>query len=148
MKDKPEKSVKNTSRRKLLTSTAVLGAAIGAGRILPKEWTRPVVESVLLPAHANISGCSGTFCDFGDGDVLITVSGGTVMATVGADSGKGPSSPDGTFSFALGTDSWIEGIIAADCSEIQGGICGSTSPCSGSYDFSYLATPDGCRALL
>lgn len=147
MKDKPEKTAKNTSRRKLLAGTAVLGASIGAGRILPKKWSRPVVESVLLPAHANISACSGTFCE-ATPYVLITISGGTVMATVGTDSGSGPPSPDGTFSFALGTGRWIEGTIAPDCSEIQGGICNSTSPCSGSYDFSYLATPKGCDSLL
>jgi hypothetical protein len=148
LKDKPEQSAKNTSRRKLLTTTAVLSAAVGTGEILPGEWTRPVVEAVLLPAHANISGCSGTFCDYADGNVVVTISAGTVMATVGTDSGNGPPSPDGTFSFALGADRWIEGTITPDCSEIQGGICNSTSPCSGSYDSSYLATPKGCDAVL
>ncbi|MGA8259398.1 MAG: twin-arginine translocation signal domain-containing protein [Arenicellales bacterium] len=146
MNDKPGKTAKNTSRRKLLTGTAVLGAAIGAGGVLPKEWTRPVVESVLLPAHANISGCSGTFCDIGV-KALITVSGGTVMASVGADSGSGPFSPDGTFSFALSGGMWIQGTIASDCSQIQGGGCEGASPC-GNYGFTYLATPEGCRAQL
>lgn len=144
MKNKPDKTAKNTSRRKLLTGTAVLGAAVGAGRILPKEWTRPVVEAVLLPAHANISGCSGTFCD---ARVLITVSGGTVMAMVGSDSGSGPFSPDDTFSFALSGGRWIQGTIASDCSQIQGGSCTGTAPC-GNYDFTYLATPEGCNSQL
>lgn len=40
------------SRRKLLKSIAVGSGAIVAGKSLPESWSRPVVESVLLPAHA------------------------------------------------------------------------------------------------
>ena len=40
------------SRRKLLKAIAAGSGAIVAGRSLPESWTRPVVDSVLLPAHA------------------------------------------------------------------------------------------------
>ena len=40
------------SRRKLLKSIALGGGAIAVGKTLPQSWTRPVVESVMLPAHA------------------------------------------------------------------------------------------------
>jgi hypothetical protein len=49
MTDK-NKTVEN--RRKLLKSVAAGGGAIIAGKTLPKEWSRPVVDSVMLPAHA------------------------------------------------------------------------------------------------
>ena len=45
----------NESRRKLLKSIAAGGGAIVAGKSLPDKWTAPVVDSVLLPAHAQTS---------------------------------------------------------------------------------------------
>ena len=41
--------------RKLLKSIALGGGAIAVGKTLPQSWTRPVVESVMLPAHAQAS---------------------------------------------------------------------------------------------
>lgn len=43
------------SRRKLLKSIATGSGAIIAGKNLPESWSRPVVDSVLLPAHAQTS---------------------------------------------------------------------------------------------
>jgi hypothetical protein len=43
------------SRRKLLKSIAAGSGAIVAGKSLPESWSRPVVDSVMLPAHAQIS---------------------------------------------------------------------------------------------
>jgi len=43
------------SRRKFLKSVAAGGGAVIAGRALPESWTRPVVEAVILPAHAALS---------------------------------------------------------------------------------------------
>jgi len=48
----------NNSRRKLLKSIAAGSGAIVAGKSLPDAWCRPVVDSVLLPAHALTSACS------------------------------------------------------------------------------------------
>jgi hypothetical protein len=42
----------NESRRKLLKSIAAGGGAVIAGKSLPENWSRPVVDSVMLPAHA------------------------------------------------------------------------------------------------
>jgi hypothetical protein len=49
------------SRRKLLKSIAAGSGAIVAGKSLPESWKRPIVDSVMLPAHAQTSGCSGCF---------------------------------------------------------------------------------------
>ena len=51
MKDKKS----SVSRRKLLKSIAAGSGAIVAGKSLPESWSRPVVGSVMLPAHAQTS---------------------------------------------------------------------------------------------
>ena len=43
------------SRRKLLKSIAAGSGAIVAGKSLPDKWTAPVVDTVMLPAHAQTS---------------------------------------------------------------------------------------------
>lgn len=45
----------NNSRRKLLKSIAAGSGAVVAGRTLPDSWSRPVVDSIVLPAHAQTS---------------------------------------------------------------------------------------------
>ena len=49
------------SRRKILKSIAAGSGAIVAGKSLPESWSRPVVDSVMLPAHAQTSDPSGPF---------------------------------------------------------------------------------------
>ena len=46
----------DSSRRKLLKSIAAGSGAIVAGKSLPESWSKPVVDSVMLPAHAQTSG--------------------------------------------------------------------------------------------
>jgi len=43
------------NRRKLLKTVVAGGGAIIAGKTLPEKWGRPVVDSVMLPAHAQAS---------------------------------------------------------------------------------------------
>ena len=43
----------NTNRRKLLLG---LGSGIAGVAQLPEKWTKPVIDSVILPAHAQTSG--------------------------------------------------------------------------------------------
>jgi len=42
----------NDSRRKLLKSIAAGSGAVVAGKSLPESWTKPVINSIVLPAHA------------------------------------------------------------------------------------------------
>ena len=57
---------KQGSRRKLLKSVAVGGGAVAAGKMLPEQWARPVVDSVMLPSHAQTSDPSlGAFAGSG-----------------------------------------------------------------------------------
>lgn len=46
------------SRRKLLKSIAAGTGTIVVGKSLPENWTKPVVNSVMLPAHAQTSVCT------------------------------------------------------------------------------------------
>ena len=43
------------SRRKLLKSIAAGSGAVIAGKSLPEKWSRPIVDSVVVPAHAQTS---------------------------------------------------------------------------------------------
>lgn len=45
----------NISKRKLIKSIAVGSGAIVAGKSLPESWSKPIVDSVMLPAHAQTS---------------------------------------------------------------------------------------------
>ncbi len=59
------KSVSTTKdtagRRRLLRQVIAGGTVAGGAAMLPASWTRPVVESTVLPAHAQTSptACSG-----------------------------------------------------------------------------------------
>jgi hypothetical protein len=39
-------------RRRLLTTLVAAGGAVTALKVLPREWTKPVVETIELPVHA------------------------------------------------------------------------------------------------
>jgi hypothetical protein len=50
-------------RRKLLKSIAAGSSAIIAGKSLPENWSRPVVDAVMLPAHAQTSPAPEPQCE-------------------------------------------------------------------------------------
>ena len=43
----------NQSRRKLLKSIAAGSGAVVAGKSLPESWSKPVIDTVVLPSHAS-----------------------------------------------------------------------------------------------
>ena len=55
-------SEQNENRRKLLKSIAAGSGAVIAGKSLPESWSKPVVDSVMLPAHAQTSPSPCTPC--------------------------------------------------------------------------------------
>ncbi len=57
-------------RRKLL-KTLTLGGGVVTFTNLPGTWTKPVVESLVLPAHARISGAAANY--FGSDDLKVLV---------------------------------------------------------------------------
>lgn len=52
---------KEQGRRDVLKGGVVVGgAAVAAALSLPKKWTRPLVEAVVVPAHAQTSPSAPT----------------------------------------------------------------------------------------
>lgn len=49
-----KKNIKE-SRRRLIKAAAGSGGVIVGAKVAPKEWTKPIVDSVILPAHAQTS---------------------------------------------------------------------------------------------
>jgi len=50
------KDVEVEARRNVLKGGVVVGgAAVAAALTLPRKWTRPLVEAVVVPAHAQTS---------------------------------------------------------------------------------------------
>jgi hypothetical protein len=52
-----QSDARELSRRKLLERVALGGAAISVS-LLPSRWVKPVVETIVVPAHAQVSGPS------------------------------------------------------------------------------------------
>lgn len=86
-------SESNKSRRKLLKSIAAGSGAVIAGKSLPESWSKPVVDSVLLPVHAQTSPSpctpclvAATYCvGGGNGSIEMAVAAnGTVTVTYSA----------------------------------------------------------------
>lgn len=68
------KNARNSARRRLLKSVVAGGGVLATGKLLPENWARPVVQSVVLPAHAQTS--PGSFDGlFDTGELLVDASG-------------------------------------------------------------------------
>lgn len=53
----------SSARRRLLSALAITGGGSFLAKSLPDRWLQPVVDTVILPAHAQITGsCSGLSC--------------------------------------------------------------------------------------
>ena len=64
----PEESREPDQRREALRRVLVGGGVISSAALIPEKWTNTVLESVVLPAHAQTSGItSGIFSGGGGG---------------------------------------------------------------------------------
>lgn len=64
----------DTSRRRLLKAVLGTGAAATAAQFLPASWTRPAVEAVMVPAHAQATAAA-----FGGAGLSVFSGGGAAL---------------------------------------------------------------------
>jgi len=127
--------------------TTIKKIAVGVGALagissLPEQWTRPVVEGIVLPAHAQTSAnlliCRELFLSLlsgtqSSGTVAVRVQGcitpptggvAILLAVQGSQAAAGTASrePEGLLERALGAvgDLLVKEAVAADCPEIGG----------------------------
>lgn len=55
-----DQSTSNRARRRLLKAIAGGGGLAYSNAALPRNWSRPVIDSVVLPAHAQTTGVTDT----------------------------------------------------------------------------------------
>ena len=128
--------MKNEKRRKLLKSIAIGSGAVIAGKTLPENWSKPVVDAVMLPAHAQTSVCTITMTvldpagapvpsgtDIGQTDAPYTFTGSVSPAELGAGgqvqlSWSAPDGSSGQASGPIAADgSWSIGPMTLDFGE-------------------------------
>ena len=56
-----EDNIQGTTRRKALKSLLATSGVVAGSQALSSQWSKPLIEAVVLPAHAQTSGTSGTF---------------------------------------------------------------------------------------
>ncbi len=67
-------SRKKQSRRKILKTMAVSGGAVVAAKSIPEQWSKPILDSVVLPAHGQMSAPS--VCEVVGSVAVQTITGG------------------------------------------------------------------------
>ncbi len=72
-----KKDLENKGRRKAIKKIAAGVGAVATYNVLPKQWTRPIVDQIVMPAHAATSGTS-----LHDPCTITVVSGDQSTATV------------------------------------------------------------------
>lgn len=55
-KNTPKNLPDNQARRKTIKKLVIGASALAGYNMLPEKWTKPVVEQIILPAHAQTSG--------------------------------------------------------------------------------------------
>lgn len=111
------------ARRRLLKALGGAGGTIAAGKVLPEKWTRPVVESVLLPAHAQATGQNPVLNFAGS-------------VTPGASAGPGPSTANKVLDFL------IPPAHATFAPEVTGTLCVSVTGSSFSATLLLMTVSD------
>jgi len=68
----------NSDKRRTILKLGAGTGIVAAGAALPRRWTRPLIESAVLPAHAQATMIAGPF--FNSSPILLLVdAGGSIM---------------------------------------------------------------------
>lgn len=107
--DQKPDSNRESARRRLLKATLVGGGAAAAMKTMPDQWARPVIDSVVLPAHGETSPgeqVTGVFTATNVGDFVVNM--------------QPDTAPSRGIQYAL-----LEALSPrANADHIVGGICG------------------------
>lgn len=123
------------NRRKVLKSIAAGGGAIVAGKSLPESWSKPVVNAVMLPAHAETTDDTGS-------QPTTTIAPTTtctpclVAATFCAGAGDG----------SMQLEVAVDGTLTLTHSNYQGLLTDTVDPCTGG-DFSFVFSSPGAGTI-
>jgi len=115
------------SRRKILKSIAAGSGAIIAGKSLPDKWVSPVVDSVILPAHAQTSPTPPTLYAIGDtgpcGGIVFYITNGGLngLEAAPSDQDGGTGAPWGCGGTLIGGTGTAIGSGAANTAAILWG---------------------------
>lgn len=80
MKETKKTGVDSVSRRKAVKKIVGGVSALAAYHTLPVNWSKPIIEQVFLPAHAQTSGCPG--CSLNDPCTITITSGNSTSSQV------------------------------------------------------------------
>lgn len=144
-----------SARRQLLKTLMAGGGAVTVGRLVPRQWKRPVVASVMLPAHAQATANCDEF-DFSGPDFRIltqdppgtlvgsapisgTISGGTFSAS-GSFAGATCLDGGGSASIYLSVTGTVDGPYFVTQSVICNGTPAAYCEGSGSAYYTYIST--------
>ena len=119
-----------SSRRNVLKSIAAGSSAVAVGKALPERWSKPVVDAVLLPAHAETTDENGS-------QPTTTVVPTTTPCTpclVAADYCRGEGASSNRLSVA------VDGTVSIETR--NGSDTTSVDPCAGG-DFSFQFSSSG-----
>lgn len=111
----------DTPRRRLLKTVAASGTVFGL-TALPGKWAKPVVASVMLPAHAQTSSCVGTLANCPSGFSYSSI---TSTPTTLAFNTTSITSEFSSISVTNGT---LQGVASISLSSVRGPCplpCGS-----------------------
>lgn len=141
----------NDSRRKLLKSIAASSGAVVAGKSLPESWTKPIVDSVLLPAHAATSGDLVFFADITNNApvgsissafLCVTVTGNNYIGQVAITYTEGPIGGITAIYTNPSTPLGTQSIMTGTC-DIPGGAFIASNLTTNSVDYSFPGSGAG-----
>lgn len=92
--DSKDESESGSSRRRMLKGIAASGAVIAGQEVLPDKWSKPLVDAVVLPAHAQATGASTRTTDDDEAATDDESSDITSTDDVGSDGSDGTGGSD------------------------------------------------------
>ncbi|WP_446011803.1 hypothetical protein [Candidatus Electrothrix sp.] len=100
-KEQKQSAPANPMRRKTMKTLAVGVGALAGSSVLPDKWVKPVIQGIVLPAHAQTSAAQLAFSDGRVDLELVSGHSGTSSMTVRATGAITPAQGGVTFDLTL-----------------------------------------------